>query len=234
VDRADGYLGVLVDDLITLGVTEPYRIFTSRAEYRLSLGCDTADLRLTQKGYDIGVVSQNRWNSFSEKKAKIEHAESFLATTKFSPNQLQDYNIKVSLDGKLRTLAEILSFISLEEFSSKMPHMAQQIDPSISEYVAHSCQYSRFYSKQRREIENFRKNESIRVPSDLDYKTLGFLSTEEIELLSKTKPATLGAASRISGLTASSLVRLLQVLSKTRFKSTANLFNSSSSFVYVK
>jgi len=199
LNRSDAYIGVLIDDLVTKGTNEPYRMFTSRAEYRLILREDNADLRLTEKGYSIGLVSETEYQKVKKKKSDIESELKRLKTTKVSSN---------SLEGLLRRPG-----ISYKDISSSYPP-PYEISPQVAEQVEISVKYEGYVVQQNKEIERFKKIEQIKIPTNIDYSKITGLSTEVKEKLNKIKPYSLGQASRISGITPSAISILMIYLKK--------------------
>jgi tRNA uridine 5-carboxymethylaminomethyl modification enzyme len=211
LDRAGGYIGVLVDDLVTRGTAEPYRMFTSRAEYRLVLRADNADRRLTPKGLRLGCVGGARARRFAEKMAALEAARRRLAALKMTPPALARRGIAVNADGVPRSGLELLAYpgIDFARLAGLWPEFGQ-VAPEIAEQLEIDARYAGYLERQERDIAAFRRDEALLLPVDLDYAAVGSLSHEIREKLARARPASLGAAARISGVTPAALVALLQ------------------------
>jgi tRNA uridine 5-carboxymethylaminomethyl modification enzyme len=221
-DRAEGYLGVMIDDLVTRGVDEPYRMFTSRAEYRLALRADNADQRLTDRGIGLGLVGPERRKAFKAKQAALEQAASLLQGAKASPNALRDGGFAVNQDGRHRTAWECLGQPQTEiaALGRVWPEL-RAIPATIAAQVAIDARYHGYLARERADVEAYRRDEALRLPANLDYSALGGLSTEERQKLALARPATLGAASRIPGVTPAGIVALLRHVRRSGAKSAA-------------
>lgn len=213
--RDEAYLGVLVDDLITTGATEPYRMFTSRAEYRLMLREDNADLRLTEYVNQFGLISQERWRLFNEKRDAIENESSRLANIWLGSKSFPNQAVEKLLGQKIRKDINLLDLLKRPDFTHhdilKLPNIGGvEIDPKVAEQVEVCAKYSGYIKRQEEEVERNRQHEETVLPEDLDYTEVRGLSSEVIEKLSKHRPVNLGQASRIQGITpaAISLLRI--------------------------
>ncbi len=211
VDRADGYLGVLVDDLVSLGVTEPYRMFTSRAEYRLWLRADNADQRLTPKGLAIGCVGSERAQVFHVKHEALEDGRARLATLRSSPSALAKRGVSINQDGIVRTAMDLLAHPDIDwgRLVDLWPELGT-VPIAIAEQLSIDARYEGYLSRQREDIVAYRRDEALELPGDLDYAAVGSLSNEIRQKLETHRPATLGQAARISGVTPAALVSLLR------------------------
>jgi tRNA uridine 5-carboxymethylaminomethyl modification enzyme len=211
LDRADAYIGVLIDDLVTRGVSEPYRMFTSRAEYRLLLRADNADQRLTPIGITAGCVGGERQAAFAAKAAALEEARARLQALAMTPPALARHGIAVNADGIARSAAELLAYpgIDIARLAAVWPELGG-LAPDIAEQVEIDARYAGYLDRQQRDIAAYRRDESLLLPAELDYGVVGSLSAEIREKLGRARPATLGAAARISGVTPAALVALLQ------------------------
>ena len=211
LDRADAYIGVLTDDLVTRGASEPYRMFTSRAEYRLTLRADNADQRLTPIGMRVGCVGVGRAQRFAAKMAALTEARTRLARLRMTPSALKRHSIAVNEDGVARSGAELLAYpgIDLARLAAIWPELGG-LGPEIVEQVEIDARYAGYLERQQRDIAAFRRDESLLLPADLDYASVGSLSHEICGKLAVARPATLGAAARISGVTPAALVALLK------------------------
>ena len=211
LDRADAYIGVLIDDLVTRGTSEPYRMFTSRAEYRLILRADNADQRLTPIGLRLGCVGPKRAARFSAKVEALANARARLAALRMTPPALQRYGIAVNEDGIARNAAELLAYpgIDLNRLAAIWPEL-YSVAPEIAAQLEIDARYAGYLERQERDVTAFRRDEALLLPPDLDYAGVGSLSREISDKLAATRPATLGAAARISGVTPAALVALLK------------------------
>ena len=211
VDRADGYIGVLIDDLVSLGITEPYRMFTSRAEYRLWLRADNADQRLTPRGIAIGCVGAGRARMFHVKHRALAEARDRAANLKVSPSALAKRGIAINQDGVLRSALDLLAYpeIGWSRLVGLWPELAT-IPGDIAEQLTIDARYEGYLARQRLDIAAYRRDEALELPDDLDYGAVGSLSTEVRQKLQAHKPATLGQAARISGVTPTALIALLK------------------------
>ena len=219
LDRAQAYIGVMIDDLVTKGVAEPYRMFTSRAEYRLSLRADNADRRLTQIGIDIGLVGDERKEKFLKKINKINELDYALTKLKISPNKAEKFNIKVAKDGIKRTAFQILSregvtFDNIRSIWPELPNASRDEEEQL-EISAH---YSGYLEKQEADIIAFRKDENLIIPENIDYDKLSGLSNEVKSKFSLIKPKTLGQALRIDGITPAAVYILLAHVKRGHLK----------------
>ena len=211
IDRADGYLGVLIDDLVSLGVTEPYRMFTSRAEYRLWLRADNADQRLTPRGIEIGCVTSERTRLFHVKQHRLASARDLAGRLQSTPSALGKQGIAINQDGVPRSALELLAYpeVTWEQVTELWPEL-KTIDDSTVEQLTIDALYDGYLARQRRDIAAYRRDEALALPSDLDYAAIGSLSNEVRQKLQAHRPATLGQAARISGVTPAALVSLLK------------------------
>ena len=211
IDRAEGYLGVMIDDLVTKEIKEPYRMFTSRAEYRLQLRADNADTRLTEKGVRIGCVSEHRKGWFEKKRSNIEKAEETLKMLKLSPSALSKLGVAVNQDGIKRSAHELLGHrdIGKERVLEIWPEVGQ-IPQQYLELCRNNSMYESYVRRQEADIEAYRKDENLVFPKGMDFGSLGGLSNEARQALETVKPQTLGQAARIPGITPAAAIILLR------------------------
>ncbi|HRK41397.1 MAG TPA: tRNA uridine-5-carboxymethylaminomethyl(34) synthesis enzyme MnmG [Gemmobacter sp.] len=211
--RADSYIGVMIDDLTTFGVSEPYRMFTSRAEYRLTMRADNADQRLTELGHDLGCVRDHRLSIYFAKREQLKAGEAAMRAVELSPKQASDIGIEVSRDGGRRTALDLLTFANVEPsaFSELVPEFAVLPD-AIQMQVRNDALYAHFARRQALDIAALRQDEQTIIPQDFDFTTLSGLSAELTQKLLRTRPDTLAQAGRIEGMTPAALVLILGAL----------------------
>jgi len=219
LDRAQAYIGVMIDDLVTKGVAEPYRMFTSRAEYRLSLRSDNADIRLSQIGINIGLLSSRRAEIFTKKINQINYLSNLLKSLKISPNEAKKFNIKIAKDGVKRNAFEILSrkgvtFSKIRSVWKKIP----KFNKAEEDQIEISAHYSGYLEKQDADVLAFRRDENLQIPENLDYSKLSGLSNEVKSKFKLIRPKTLGQALRIDGITPAAVYILLSYVKKSSKK----------------
>ena len=215
LDRSQAYIGVMIDDLTTKGVTEPYRMFTSRAEYRLLLRADNADQRITPLGEGIGAVSFERSRAFKDKCEVLKSAEVLANESALTPNVLQRHGLKVNSDGIRRNAMDLLAYpdIAFTDLCPIWPEL-EALPAFAREHLEAKALYSGYIERQARDIAAFRRDEGLRLPENLDYAGIGGISNEARDKLIAARPATLGQASRIEGVTPGALTALLAFVRK--------------------
>ncbi len=209
-DRAEGYLGVMVDDLVTRGVTEPYRMFTSRAEYRLALRADNADQRLTDKGIALGCVGSERTRSHQAKMAALQEARSLAERLTLTPNEAAGHGIALRKDGQRRSAFELLSYpdVAVGDLARVWPRLGE-LDRKIAEQLEIDAKYAVYLGRQAADVESYRRDESLVLSDDIDYAALPGLSNEVRHKLQTHRPRTIGHAGRLDGITPAALTLLV-------------------------
>ncbi len=210
LDRADAYIGVMIDDLVTRGVSEPYRMFTSRAEYRLTLRADNADQRLTSLGREWSLVGDARWAAYKNKAQALDVSRETMTNLRMTPNEAKRAGLNVNLDGVRRSALDYLAYpdIELSDLKNIWPELSS-IRPDVAEQLEIDARYSGYLDRQKADIAAFKRDENLTLPADVDYGQVHGLSNEVRMKLETHKPATLGQAARIDGLTPAALTLLL-------------------------
>ena len=222
LDRSTSYIGVMIDDLITKGVSEPYRMFTSRAEYRLTLRADNADQRLTELGINLDLVGSERKKNIFRKEKNISSLNNFLETKFLTPNEAKKYDIKIAMDGVKRSCLEVMgqrkvNMAKIRQIFTDIP----SFPVSIEKQVVIDTHYMGYLKRQERDIKSFKKDESVIIPQNINYENLSGLSNEVKSKLISIRPKTLGQAIRIDGITPAAIIILLSHIKKLKFKATA-------------
>ncbi len=222
VSRTEAYMGVMIDDLVTRGVSEPYRMFTSRAEYRLKLRADNADQRLTEMGLEFGCVGTIRSKAYSQKKKALLEADSLFKTLSLTPTEAQEKGLRINKDGKRRSAYDLLAFpnISLNDLAKVWPEI-DAIPEKIAEQLAIDALYAVYLKRQEEDILAVQKDENIQIPESFDYKSISGLSNELCYKLETYRPSTLSQASKIEGITPAALMLVLAHVKKFSKRKTA-------------
>jgi tRNA uridine 5-carboxymethylaminomethyl modification enzyme len=218
-DRAQAYIGVMIDDLVTRGVSEPYRMFTSRAEYRLALRADNADQRLTAKGISIGCVGTERARVFVKKSDALVAAREFAKSVSLTPKEGERHGLALNRDGQRRSAFELLSHpkISILNLAKIWPHFAE-LTPNVAEQIEIDAKYDVYLSRQAADVAAYRRDESFELPDEIDYAALPGLSNEVKQKLIAHRPRTIGHAARIDGVTPAALTLLVAHVRRGRHK----------------
>lgn len=213
LSRTDSYLGVMVDDLVTRGVSEPYRMFTSRAEFRLHLRADNADQRLTELGVKVGLVGETRREAYARKAAQLVRARTMLDELSITPSAARKAGVPVNADGKVRTAFELLSYPDVDPSTvQRLWPELNEVPAPIMEQVAVDAQYAVYLDRQRNDIEAVRQNEQRPIPAELDFTAIAGLSAELRQKLQQHRPATIAQAQAIDGMTPAAITLLLSVI----------------------
>jgi tRNA uridine 5-carboxymethylaminomethyl modification enzyme len=222
VSRADGYMGVMIDDLITRGVSEPYRMFTSRAEYRLRLRADNADQRLTPTGLELGVIGAERRAAFAARHRALGDGRRLLESLTLTPNEAARHGIEINRDGRRRSAFELLSYpgIDMGRLAALWPAVGN-LAPAIAGQLAVDARYASYVDRQEADVAAFRREEGVRIPPDFDYRAVPSLSVEVRQKLEALRPATLAQASRMEGMTPAAVMLLLAYLRRGPVRRTA-------------
>ncbi|XAY79355.1 tRNA uridine-5-carboxymethylaminomethyl(34) synthesis enzyme MnmG [Sagittula stellata E-37] len=220
--RTDSYIGVMIDDLTTRSVTEPYRMFTSRAEFRLSLRADNADQRLTPKAIDLGIASESRIGSFTRKMEALSSGRQLLEETTFTPSQVKTLGIVVNQDGARRSGFQLLSFkdVTLGHLSQLEPAFLE-IDEETGAQIEKEALYANYLDRQAKDVDTLRRDEAVRIPLDFDFGSLPSLSNELRKKLEDVRPESIAQASRIEGMTPAALMLILAKLRQGERKTVA-------------
>ena len=215
IDRSEAYMGVMIDDLITKGVDEPYRMFTSRSEYRLFLRADNADMRLTEKGYQTGCVGQERYTVFKAKKQAVDDFRTVSENLYLKNSEIENEHLNIKKDGVKRSCFNLMSYndVSRETILKIWPEL-EKINKDVYEQVEIEAKYAGYIKRQLADIEVFKKDENLKIKEDIDYHQIGGLSREMVSKLSTVRPETIGEASRIPGVTPAAITALLGYLKK--------------------
>jgi tRNA uridine 5-carboxymethylaminomethyl modification enzyme len=218
-DRAEAYLGVMVDDLVTRGVTEPYRMFTSRAEYRLQLRADNADQRLTERGVEIGCVGTKRAELHRAKSAALNAARNLAESVSVSPKEAAGHGLSLNQDGQRRTAFELLSYpsIGLPDLAKIWPEFGM-LAPKVAEQLEIDAKYAVYLSRQAADVAAYRRDEEFALPEDLDYGALPGLSNEMKQKLARHRPRTIGHAAKLDGVTPAALTLIVAHVKRGRHK----------------
>jgi tRNA uridine 5-carboxymethylaminomethyl modification enzyme len=216
-DRAEAYIGVMIDDLVTRGVSEPYRMFTSRAEYRLKLRADNADQRLTDRGIAIGCVGAERARVYGEKSSALKAARELADSVSLTPKEAERHGLALNKDGQRRTAFEMLSYpnIAIVDLAKIWPRFGE-LAPKTAEQIEIDAKYDVYLSRQAADVAAYRRDESFALPDDLDYAALAGLSNEAKQKLQTQRPRTIGHASRIDGMTPAALTLLVAHVKRGR------------------
>jgi len=215
--RTNSYIGVMIDDLTTRGVTEPYRMFTSRAEFRLSLRADNADQRLTKFGLELGCISEKRAQLFEKKVSLLDQCKSILETSSYSPKEVQAAGIAISQDGQRRSAFQLLSFpdVEYEQIRSLEPAV-ENLDEEIFAQVSKDALYANYIKRQEADVARLLKDEKDSIPRDFDYSDISGLSNELKNKLNLARPENIAQANRVDGMTPAALTLILALIQRDK------------------